>query len=330
MSQITVPSFLISPRTTHPLTPAMLAAVWEIASVLDEQRIPLQVDDPVWLEIPSKRLRGPGAQPDNRWLRECLKRLREMTFTGEHRGNAWGAGIIGEWEIVQGGTVTRVSIPTAAVRLLHSRETFARIETYAAHRLSAHARRLYAILADKKRMGRPSWTFQLAELKALLGVDNRRSYDRWSNFRQWVLEPAVAAINAFGTVQVTMRPQKSGRAVEAVRFDWRWKTPDEARMTTEESERVHPFAEQPAVGSAPPLLPERRAERELNERKWWDELPQDERDRLIDEIRARPFEPFPGLDGEVLLAELPERFVIRIAWEEGHPEELPYDELPED
>lgn len=215
----------------------MLTALWEIAAVLDEQRTPALVQDAIWLEIPTARLRGEGARSDNIWLRQCLDRLTGIKLTGEYRGDAWGAVIVAEWHIIQGGTVARIMIPPAGVAALRMPETFARIETTAAHQLSGHARRLYAILADKKRLGRPTWTFQLDELRSLFDVAGKPAYARWANFSARVLMPSVNDINDFGTVKVLVTPQKLGRAVKAVRFDWQWKSIDEARKTEEETAR---------------------------------------------------------------------------------------------
>lgn len=234
---LTIPSSLIAPRASQPLAPAMLTALWEIAAVLDEQRTPALVQDAIWLEIPTARLRGEGARSDNIWLRQCLDRLTGIKLTGEYRGDAWGAVIVAEWHIIQGGTVARIMIPPAGVAALRMPETFARIETTAAHQLSGHARRLYAILADKKRLGRPTWTFQLDELRSLFDVAGKPAYARWANFSARVLMPSVNDINDFGTVKVLVTPQKLGRAVKAVRFDWQWKSIDEARKTEEETAR---------------------------------------------------------------------------------------------
>lgn len=270
MREIAVPSSLIAPRAEKPLSPAMLAALWEIAAVLDEQRVPAAVKDALWLEIPTRRLRGEGARSDNIWLKECLERLMGVKLSGEYRGDPWGAVMVAEWAITQGGSLARILVPPAAVRALRTPETFAKIETTAAHRLTGHARRLYAILADKKRLGRPTWTFTLDELRALLDVAGRTAYERWGEFDRRVLKPAVAAINDYGTVEVTVTPVKLGRAVSSVRFDWRWKSVDEARQTDEENDRHSAARRQmpPADPDAPPLLepdlsaePERRTAR---------------------------------------------------------------------
>ena len=216
----------------------MVTALWVIGDELDNRRVAASIKDAVWLEIPSARLRGEGGRNDNVWLRECLTRLTGLKINGEYKGDPWGAVVIAEWHIEQGGAVTRVLIPPAAVKAIRAPETFAKIEAFAAYKLQGHARRLYAALADKKRMTQQHyWVFGVDELRSILGVEGRKSYERWSNFRQWVLQPAFDQVNDFGTVTVKMTPQKVGRSITAVRFDWQWKTIDEARETDEENER---------------------------------------------------------------------------------------------
>lgn len=234
----------------------MVVTLWEISNALDAQRVPAKVDNAVWLEIPTRQLRGPEGRSDNINLREWLERLTGLKLQGEYRGDPWGAVMVAEWHIVQGGSLARILIPPAAVLALRSADTFAKIETAAAHQLPGHARRLYALLADKKRLGKPEWTFELVQLRNLMGVEGSRSYTRWGNFKDWVLIPAVEAINDYGTVTVTMEPVKRGRAVHAVKFSWAWKSLDEAHVTLEENERPHVARrkEPPEHPDAPPLM----------------------------------------------------------------------------
>jgi hypothetical protein len=56
------------------------------------------------------------------WLRECLKRLTGLKISGEYRGDPWGAVIVAEWHIVQGGTVTRILLPPAAINAIRAPE----------------------------------------------------------------------------------------------------------------------------------------------------------------------------------------------------------------
>ena len=251
-----MPSSIIAPSSEASLSPGMVAALWEIANALDVQRIPAKVENAVWLTIPTQHLRGPDGRSDNVNLRQWLDRLNGLKLQGEYRGDPWGAVMVAEWHIERGGAVARILIPPAAVQALRSADTFAKIETAAAHQLPGHARRLYALLADKKRLGKPEWTFELDQLRALMGVADKKTYLRWASFRDWVITPAVAGINDYGTVTVAMEPVKRGRAVHAVKFSWAWKSLDEAQVTNEENER-HSTARRkasPEPPDAPPLV----------------------------------------------------------------------------
>lgn len=271
MEQIAVSSSALSLRAEKPLTPAMISALWEIAAILDEERTPANVPNAVWLTIPTARLRGPEARTDNVWLRECLDRMTGLKLSGQHRGDEWGAVLVAEWHITEGGSKARILIPPAGVHALRSPGNFVKIETTAAHRLPPHARRLYALLADRKRQREPYAQWSVDNLRGLLGVDDKRSYDRWSDLRARVLDPAVDAINDFGTVRVKMTPVKSGRSVAAVRFDWKWKDPHEATETVAENER-HSAARRKNQDTtdAPPMIEDDPQADPV--RTWWNSL----------------------------------------------------------
>ena len=277
MREITVPSSAVALRSDQPLTPAMTSTVWEIADALDGQRVSASVANAVWLDVPTKRLRGEGSRTDNVWLRECLDRLLGVKLSGEYRGDPWGAVVLAEWHITEGGSMARLLIPPAGVHALRSPANFTKIEATAAHRLTGHARRLYAILADKKRLGRPHWTFPIEELRAFMGVDDKKSYEVWGAFRRSVLDPAVEAINDYGTVTVTMTPEKRGRSVHAVRFDWRWKDPHDATETAAENER-HSRArrQRQADDDAPPMIEDQKQVEPAM--TWWGTLTDAERE----------------------------------------------------
>ena len=284
-----MPSSVIALRSETPLTPAMVSAVWEIAAALDEQRCPATVPNAVWLNIPTLRLRGEGGRADNVWLRQCLERLTGVKMSGEHRGDPWGAVVLAEWHITEGGSMTRLLIPPAGVHALRSPANFAKIEASAAHRLTGHGRQLYAILADKKRLSRPYWVFDLAEIRALMGVSDRSSYDRWNNLRARVLDPAIEMINDYGTVTVKMTPERRGRSVHAVRFDWHWKDPHAASETALENDR-HSDARRKAqeTTDAPPIIEEDTPQRDPAQ-TWWTGLTDAEREAWGDSA-GRTFE----------------------------------------
>ncbi|MEP3344903.1 MAG: replication initiation protein [Hyphomicrobiales bacterium] len=239
MSEISVRSVLLNPfQNDKPLTPAMVLSLWVIADAVDKLKLSSGHDHTVELTIPTSRLRGTEGRSDNAWLKVCLDRMTGLKIGGTYRGQEWGAVMLAEWRLEEGGTIARLFLPPSAIHALRAGDTFAKIETHAAYRLQGHARTLYGALSDKKRMGNKYWVFELDELRYLLNVGDKKSYKRFNNFRQWVLDPAIDQINDFGTVAVSMTPQKVGRSIVAVRFDWQWKSISDARETDEENERV--------------------------------------------------------------------------------------------
>jgi hypothetical protein len=283
MSEIAVPSSLISIQTKEPMSPAMRSVVWEIGAALDEARIQPGHSEAVWLSIPTRRLRGEGARNDNAHLKVTLGRLTGVYLTGEHKGDEWGAVILAEWHLEQGGSMARLFIPPSAVAAIQTPKTFAKIEARAAHSLTGHGRQLYVLLADKKNMRQQHWTYTVAELRALMGCEDKKTYSVWAQFNKWVLQPALKQVNDFGTVSVKMTTKRLGRAVEWVRFDWDWKDPHEAADTAKQNER-HSKArrKQQDQDDAPPMI----EDNEQNDPAltWWGKLRNSERESWADRV----------------------------------------------
>ena len=311
MEQITVSSAALSLRSDKPLTPAMVSALWEVVAVLDEERVPATVPNAVWLTIPTKRLRGPNARQDNVWLRECLERMTGLQLAGEFQGQEWIAVLLAEAHFIEGGSRVRILVPPAGIHALRSPGNFVKIEADAVHRLPPHARRLYALLADKKRQREPFARWSLPVLRGLLNVDDKKTYDDWYQFRRWVLDPAVEAINDFGTVKVRMTPIKEGRSVVAVKFEWQWKDPHEATETAIENER-HSKARRKAQESddAPPMIEdEPQADPAL---EWWGSLTDKARNRLANKVGRTIRQEGPG--GKIVTTPRRESDIAREAY----------------
>ena len=283
MDKISVPSSLVTVQTKQPISPAMRAVIWEIGAALDEQRIKPNHREPVWLSIPTAKLRGDDARNDNAHLKTTLDRLAGVYLTGQHKGGEWGAVILAEWHFEQGGSMAQLFVPPAAVAAIQSPQTFTKIEARAAHSLTGHGRQLYVLLADKKNLRQRHWTFTVDELRALMGVADMKAYQVWWQFQRRVLKPALDQINDYGTVNVTMTTKRLGRSVQWVRFDWHWKDPHDAIETSAENER-HSAARRRSQGAAdaPPLAgdaahPEAQA--------WWDALPPERQAEARDRLR---------------------------------------------
>jgi len=230
----------------------MLAVLWGVAHELDRLRIPENYGEAKWLEIPTSKLRNPDGRNDNVWLKTCFERLMGMKLEGEYRGTQWGAVILAQWELAQGGSLARLLVPPAAIAAIRAPNTFAKIEITAAYRLKGHARRLYAALADKKRQSQKHFhEYSLDELRTLFNMGKK--YPRWADFQRYVLNPALDEINDYGTVKVSVKPIKQARSIVGVRFDWNWKSLDDARVTDEENDRHGSARRKSSDGSAPPL-----------------------------------------------------------------------------
>ena len=275
MRKLTIKSSLIELKSARRLSPAMVATVWEIAAALDERRI-RPGEDAVWLTLPSARLRGvvPGdtRKADNTWLRHCLQQLVTLQVSGVYHGDAWGAAVLAEWRMIRGGTQVRLLVPPAGIAALTSADTFVRIEAAAAHHLGGYARRLYLALSDKKRLGRSWWRYDLDELRSILGVEGLRAYRVWGQMRQRVLLPALAEIEAYGTVKIEMVPAKEGKRIVGVTFRWQWKDLREAAETDHENQRAKVARGKTQIDtSAPPLtdtVPETPAALSPREAAW--------------------------------------------------------------
>jgi len=185
---------------------------------------------------------------------------------------------VAEWHITKGGSMAEILVPPAAIAAIQAPETFAKIEARAAHSLSGHGRQLYVILADKKRLRQNHWTFTVDELRALMGVADKKAYQVWWQFRKRVLKSALEQINDFGTVSVKMTTKRLGRSVQWVRFDWRWKDPCDAVDTVVENDR-HSAARRKEQDStdAPPMIEEQKQPEPAL--IWWHNLTNAERDQ---------------------------------------------------
>lgn len=83
---------------------------------------------------------------------------------------------------------------------------------------SKYALRLYTILSLRAGLRKASEDFMLDDLRSRLGVTG--AYERWDNFNQWVLKPALAEINQLAGFVVGYTPLRHGRKIVGVRLTW--------------------------------------------------------------------------------------------------------------
>lgn len=90
---------------------------------------------------------------------------------------------------------------------------------------SAFSVRLYELL--KSYAFQKTKTFELDKLKHLMMVDKVKSYERFPDFRRYVLEQAQKEINALTDINVSYEPIKKGRKVIRITFTIKQKSPVE-------------------------------------------------------------------------------------------------------
>lgn len=93
---------------------------------------------------------------------------------------------------------------------------------------SAFSVRIYELL--KSYAYQRSKTFEIDELKRLLGVENIKSYKEYAPFRQKVLEKAQEEINGQTDLNIYFEPITKGRKVVKVRFKIDVKNPIERML----------------------------------------------------------------------------------------------------
>ena len=81
---------------------------------------------------------------------------------------------------------------------------------------SAFSVRIYELM--KSYSFRHTITFEIDELKKLLMVEDVKSYNRFPDFRRFVLEKAQAEINELTDINMSFEPIKTGRKVTSIRF----------------------------------------------------------------------------------------------------------------
>ena len=101
---------------------------------------------------------------------------------------------------------------------------------------SRYTLRLYEIVALRVNRRQVEETFDLADLRARLGVPNGK-YQRWPDFRRYVLELAIAELNQLAGFTIEWEPVQRRRRVTGVTLRWRHKEGEELAETAQELER---------------------------------------------------------------------------------------------
>jgi hypothetical protein len=79
--------------------------------------------------------------------------------------------------------------------------------------------RLYLLLSLRAGLRKTSETFEMDDLRHILGLENG-TFSRWPDLRRFVLDRAVAEINHLAGFRMGYVPIKRGRKITAVKLTW--------------------------------------------------------------------------------------------------------------
>lgn len=141
-------------------------------------------------------------------------------------------------ETPDGTGVFRYRFDSDLRKIIRNSSVFARIRAEVTFALSSkYALALYEMIQKRGNL-RHKWSevFELGELRALLGVEKGKLVN-FGDFKRRALAPAVQEVNALGDFGINVMPQKTGRAVTAVKIAWWRKNEDELRASYQELQR---------------------------------------------------------------------------------------------
>ena len=194
---------------------------------------------------------------DHALLRESLESLAGTTITWNildaEGGEEWGVSTFLAQAVTKGG-VCRYAYAPDLRKKLYNPEIYARINLTVQERFgSGYALALYENCVRFRKVGSTGW-IGLAQWRDLLGVEPGQ-YDSFKYLNRDVLKPAVAEVNRYSDVRVTMERKKEGRRVAALKF--RVEENDQLRLDLEG--RASRAAEEARAAGEFPSGPDPRA-----------------------------------------------------------------------
>lgn len=78
-----------------------------------------------------------------------------------------------------------------------------------------HAIRLYELLMQFKKTGERH--IKIASLRQIFQIENKK-YERFADFRKWVLEPSIDEIKSKANWEIDWQPIKTGRQITSISF----------------------------------------------------------------------------------------------------------------
>ena len=157
---------------------------------------------------------------DHALLRASLESLAGTTITwnllDEEGAEEWGVSTFLAQAVTRGG-VCRYAYAPDLRKKLYNPEIYARINLSVQERFgSGYALALYENCVRFRKVGSTGW-ISVEQWRDLLGVEPGQ-YESFKYLNRDVLKPAVAEVNRFSDIRVSMERKKEGRRVAALKF----------------------------------------------------------------------------------------------------------------
>jgi len=190
-------------------------AIAKLDSVLAEseqlQDIPIMAEE--YMRI--YKVSGKNAYAE---MAQAAKRLMNRQMTIRHEGKSYTIYnlLVESTYREREGVVVITLNPRLASQLIGLRNQFTQfiLESVRHFKLFSSAR-IYEMMKSVESQGH--YEIGLDEFKARVLADKKK-YQRFSDLKRWVLEPALAEINTLSDIQVTYEPVREGRKIKKIRF----------------------------------------------------------------------------------------------------------------
>lgn len=158
-------------------------------------------------------------------MRELTQTPVEWNVLGKDRRNVWTVSSMLAGARIRAG-VLEYSFGPFLREVLHNPNVFARFDLQLVCSFSTRAAMtLFELavdytwrVAEAPRRGRIDIPLlDVEKLRGLLGYSDGQ-YPRWSDFRRYVLEPAIKEVREVGGIELTYETQREGRAVSHVKI----------------------------------------------------------------------------------------------------------------
>lgn len=271
---IMIPTALVQVSGLQELTKLEFRLWLKLIDVLQNNGAEVIKDNGTRLKIFAGNLLEDG-ESDRSRLIERLRKLSsisiEANLDGRDNNVLWrySLKLVSEYELKSNDAYVYISVGNNFYQAVRDKSTYTKLRSAALFEMksSKYSSRLYTLIRDKINQDNAYWSISVSGLRVLLQV-KEGAYDKFSDFRMWVLDKAVEEINDVSELEVSWRKSLTfKKKVLDICFEWKLKDISMARSAARALDYKRPrkgalFVEQEKVIIQSEIV--KRAIRELS------------------------------------------------------------------